>query len=313
MSEIIKILVIAIIAILVWELFLGDVLEGKIPGLGKKDNETNNNTKNDNNTIEINETVNIIKEYDLEIHYIDVGQGDSTLIKYPSNNYILIDGGPRYKGTQLTEYLEEQNITGFHTVVATHNDADHIGGLIKVFNKFNVHRFLYINESCNTLTCEEVMRLADKEGSMKTVASTSITYYIDNQTRTQILHPPKILLNTSDRNENSIVIKISYEDTSFLFTGDCGYMCEEEMISTNKPLDIDVLKASHHGSNTATSQEFLDLVTPSIAVISVGQGNRYGHPHQETLTKLEGIEVYRTDEVGTIKILSNGENIEVIT
>jgi competence protein ComEC len=258
----------------------------------------------------VNETLPQVYDY-LEMSFIDVGQGDSILISYPSDLQILVDAGNRYEGTKVVNYLLSRNITKIHTVVATHNDADHIGGLIKVFQTFTVERFMYSNSSCDTLTCDELMRIVNRSNTTKINAYTGISYYVDNYTRTQIFNPVLPHINDDDRNSNSIVLKVTFKDNSFLLTGDCDFDCENEMMSAYKNLDSDLLKVAHHGSSGSSSDEFIKAVSPVISIISVGT-NQYGHPSIDTMKRIIDSKIYRTDEYGTIITRSDGEKLEVI-
>jgi competence protein ComEC len=247
--------------------------------------------------------------FNFEVDFIDVGQGDATLVRYPSGINILIDGGGKYKGIDVVNYLESQGITELDTIVATHNDIDHIGGLSTVMNYFPVKKFLHVNQSCDTIACIELMKTVVKNNLTDILANSGLFFYVDNQTRTQIFNPGTTLVG--DDNANSIVLKISYKSTSFLLTGDCTDVCEDKMLNAMKNVDSDVLKVGHHGSNASTSQKFLDKVTPSYAVISVGKNNAYGFPKIDVLQRLMDMKTYRTDELGTIVFKSDGEKIEV--
>lgn len=269
---------------------------------------------------EVNETIpsNVSEEifneedYSFKVYYIDVGQGDSTLIRYPTGKYMLIDGGSRYESTRLVSFLQSLNIETIDTVLETHPDSDHVGGLIKVFSYFKINRFLHPGVSCDTLTCEELNKAINTEISNNNLSvikvNTGTTFYMDNVTTTKIFNPPVLLLG--DDNSNSVVIKVTYGSNSFLFSGDCDFACEEAMISTLRDLDSDVLKVGHHGSKSSSSQEFIDLVSPSISVISVGT-NSYGHPSVDVLKRLVDTRILRTDELGTITIMSDGEKLRV--
>jgi competence protein ComEC len=250
----------------------------------------------------------------LIVSFIDVGQGDAILIKYPNGKYMLIDGGSRYDGgPAVKNYLGNLNITEIDTVVMTHWDSDHIGGLINVFKNFKVDNCLYANNaSCDTLTCEEVIKDMNLEGCNQIIASNGISYFMDDKVRTQILNPPMTLISGGDKNENSVVIKLTYDAESFLFTGDCESSCEQSMMSYQFNLRSDILKVAHHGSNTGTGQSFFNLVRPEVSVISVGKSNQYGHPSPIILDRLSDTQILRTDLLGTIVIETAGQNLTVV-
>lgn len=248
----------------------------------------------------------------LRVHFIDVGQGDAILIEH--QGYImLIDGGDRGQGQIVVNYLKDLNITHIDTMVGTHPHADHIGGLIDVLQNFSVGEVVDPGVVHTSKTFEDYLTLIDENdikfiqgrAGMKTNVASGFYY--------EILHPQ----NPSSRrlNDASIVIRLTYGKTSFLFTGDAEIPSEKEILERNSNLTSQILKIGHHGSSTSTSEEFFNKVLPQTAIIMVGEGNRYGHPHKEILEFLENsnIDVYRTDLHGTIIITTDGENYSVDT
>lgn len=242
----------------------------------------------------------------LSVHYIDIGQGDATLITC-GEDAMLIDAGDNDKGTALQSYLLNQNITELDYVIGTHPDADHIGGLDVVITKFDCKTILLTEEEKDTKTYEDVISAMDYKGYKKTLPVPGDTYPLGDASFT-ILAP---LLENADSNDNSIALLLTYGNTRFYFEGDAGEEEEGQILSSGADVAADVYKIGHHGSKTSTTDNMLNAVNPSCAVISAGEGNRYGHPHAEVLNKLRsaGIKTFRTDEQGTVVASSDGKNI----
>ncbi|MGE1038323.1 S-layer homology domain-containing protein [Bacillus cereus] len=250
---------------------------------------------------------------ELEVHYINVGQGDATFIKSPSGETILIDGGNNGKGKVVANYLKGLGFQTIDYMIATHPDADHVGGLDEVLYAMNVKNVYAPKVSHTTQTFKDFLTAVANKGLTIKEVKSGVTLPI-NGLNSQFLAPVKEYGN--DLNEWSAVLKVTHGSKSFLFTGDAESKSEKDMVATyGSGLKSDVLKPGHHGSKTSSSQPFLDAVKPSIAIISAGAGNRYGHPTQETLAKLNAmsVKVYRTDLNGTVIINSDGSNISVRT
>ena len=247
-------------------------------------------------------------ESNLEVHFIDVGQADSILIK-KGNKFMLIDAGNNGDGELVVNYLKEQNVSKLNYVIGTHPHEDHIGGLDDVINSFEIEKVIMPNVISPTNTFEDVLDSISNKGLSITKSKVGDTYDLNGATAT-ILAPNQNEYN--DFNNYSIVVKVTNGDNSYLLTGDADALSEKEMVKENKyRLHADVLKLGHHGSSTSTSLEFLNAVNPDFAVISVGVDNKYGHPNLETLDKLgnRGINVLRTDLQGTIVSISDGKTI----
>ncbi len=244
---------------------------------------------------------------ELIIDYIDVGQGDSILIRQ-GDATMLIDGGTSECKDELLEFLDEKNIDKFEYIVGTHTHEDHIGSLDDVVNTYDFDTFLFPNTQATTKTFENLV-LALQQKNKKFTAPEIGKEYSLGEARFQILAPNNS--EYSSANNYSIVIKLTYGSNTFLFTGDAESLSEEEMLDKGFDLSADVLKIGHHGSTTSTSKDFLDAVSPKYAVISVGKDNIYNLPTKTTMEKLEqkNIPVYRTDEQGTIECISDGTNI----
>ncbi len=239
----------------------------------------------------------------LQVHFIDIGQGDSILIDLGETE-ILIDGGKKSPG--VTAYLENYVNGSLEVMIATHPHADHIGGLIAVLDAFEVEEIWLNGDTYSSNTYSDFMDRVNAEGAYveedarrrDTIVVDGLTFYV--------LHPVDPLVE--DTNSNSIVFLLSYGEVDFLFTGDATEGAEASMIVAGVLVDIEILKVGHHGSRTSSSQAFLDIVQPEIAIYMAGADNQYGHPHQETLAALEqvGAVVYGTDIHGTIIVVTDG-------
>lgn len=247
------------------------------------------------------------------VYFWDVGQGDSILISTDQKN-VLIDGGPESAGSALLGYLWSVNVTHLDFLVATHPHADHIGGLPAVLtSNITVDVVLYNGQNYSSQICQQFMSLAQEHNL--TVACRNQFYPLTATVNFTILNPTQPFeLPSNDLNTNSVVLKLQVKSVSLLFTGDATAEAEQKMLDAGLNLQSNVLKVGHHGSRTSTSQPFLDAVNPSYAVISVGVGNVYGHPHNETLQRLDskGIVTYRTDVLGTIVFIIDGTTVMVI-
>lgn len=243
---------------------------------------------------------------DLVVHYMDVGQGDATLITC-GEDAMLIDAGDNSMGTTVQMYLVSQNITKLDYVIGTHPDADHIGGLDVVITKFDCGTIFLTDEDKDTRTYEDVISAMEYKGYKRTLPVPGETYQLGDAGFT-ILAP---LQENDDSNDNSIALLLTYGDTRFYFEGDAGEEEEVQILSSNADVKADVYKIGHHGSKTSTTDDMLAAVNPAWAVISAGEDNRYGHPHAEVLNKLRmnGIKTFRTDEQGTVVAKSDGEKI----
>ncbi|MCL4378713.1 MAG: MBL fold metallo-hydrolase [Actinobacteria bacterium] len=248
----------------------------------------------------------------LKVHFIDVGQGDSILIQTPEGNTMLIDGGPQSSASSLVSYLKDLGITKLNVVIATHPHEDHIGGLVSVLNNFEVGNILDSGVNHTTKIYSEYLNTIKSKNINFVNWEPGQEFSIGDGVEFTILGP---ITKSSDLNNSSIVIRLTYGINSFLFAGDAQNKEESQIISSGVNLNSDVLKVGHHGSSSSLSIEFLKDVSPNIAVISCGVGNSYGHPHSITLKNLINIDsvIYRTDLTGTIVIQSDGTSINVIT
>lgn len=243
-----------------------------------------------------------------QIHYIDVGQGDATLITC-NDKAMLIDAGENNQGTKIQNYLQKQGITKLDYVIGTHPDSDHVGGLDVVIYKFDCGTILLPDYQKDTKTYDDVINTMKNKNYMNTLPNVGDTYQLSDATFTIIA--PNNDLYGDTTNNYSIGIILKYGDTSFLFTGDAESEAEEDIASNGINISADVFKVGHHGSSSSSTELLLNAVNPDIAVISCGEENEYGHPQAEILNRFRerGIKVFRTDEQGTIVATSDGKNI----
>lgn len=243
----------------------------------------------------------------LSVHIINVGQGDSILVCCDGKD-MIIDGGTPQESTTVENYLRACGVKSFSYVIATHPHSDHIGGLVDVIKGYKVGTIIMSNATTTTQTYENLLTaIADKK--MKITRARVGNSYELGGAKFVILAPAGTY---DDLNDTSVVIKLTYKSKSFLFMGDASENSEKDILSENRDLSADVLKVGHHGSSTATTQPFLNAVRPEYAVISVGQGNKYGLPNTEVIQRLRnaGIKIFRTDINGTVVFVSDGKTIK---
>lgn len=268
-------------------------------------------------TIETQAGPPISEESFLKVHFIDVGQGDATLIQQinQDNTYnMLIDAGNNGDGGYLVEYLKDQGVETLDYIIGTHPHSDHIGGLDDVIKGFQVGAIIMPKVMANTRTFEEVMEAVSDKGLSITSPVPGTSYPLGEAEFT-ILAP-----NSDDYaslNDYSIANRIVFGSNSFIFTGDAEALSEEEILNNFNKRDLasDVFKLAHHGSSTSNTEDFLEAINPSYGIISCGQDNSYGHPHREIMAQLKArnILVFRTDLHGTIVINSDGKDISIET
>ena len=243
---------------------------------------------------------------EMQVHFIDVGQGDSTLITC-GNHSMLIDAGDDSKGTTIQNYLQKQKVEKLDYLVLTHPDADHIGGAPVIITKLDIDKVFMSNYEKDNKTYQKLIQALDNKRLKYSTPKVGTQYSLGTATVT-ILAPNDEYDNPND---SSIALLIQNGDNAFLFTGDAGEDAENDILNNKIDISADVYKVGHHGSRYSTSKDFFRAVNPTYAVISCGENNSYVHPHAETLNTLRanGVKVYRTDEEGTIIATSDGKNI----
>lgn len=244
--------------------------------------------------------------YKAEVHYIDVGQGDSVLIE-SGNHYMLIDAGKSCKANIIINYLKKIGVKKLDYTIWTHPDADHIGGAANIIKTFNIGKVIMSGKTHTTITYKNLIMAIKNKGLKITLAKPGDEYQIGNAKFT-ITAPNG---SYSDNNNSSVGLRLVNGRTSFLFIGDAEKEALNNTIHNRLTLRSTVLMAGHHGSDTSNTEEFINAVSPSYAVISVGADNTYGHPAQSTLNLFarKHIKVYRTDKRGTIVASSNGTKV----
>lgn len=248
----------------------------------------------------------------LEVHFIDVGQGDAIWIKGPQDQNVLIDAGGNRYGDKVVEYLSNHGVTHLSAVVGTHPHEDHIGGLDRVIDHFEVEKVYMPKVLHNTKTFEDVLDAVDRKGLKISTARAGVSLELQG-VEADFLAP--VSEKYKELNDYSAVLRLQFGSQVFLFMGDAEELSEDEILAAypKTKIQANVLKVGHHGSKTSTGDAWLKAVDPQYAVILCGKDNSYGHPHQEIMRKLEEkeIKIYRTDEEGTIVFKSDGQTISV--
>lgn len=247
----------------------------------------------------------------LDVYFIDVGQGDSTFIRTPEGSTILIDGGEAEQGANVLSFLQGLGVNKLDVVIATHAHADHIGGLITVVENMDVDAVYMPKALHNSKTFERFVLAVKEKGLKFKPAYAGVEIPLEDVNARFVGPTEKEAYE--DLNNSSAVLRLVYGEVGFLFTGDAETESEEEMLSSGQRLRAQVLKVGHHGSTTSTSEEFLEAVSPEYAMISCAKDNKYGHPHDEIVERLKarGVSIYRTDEYGTVHVICDGKQIEV--
>ena len=270
----------------------------------------NSNTESENNKPAATE----VKASDeLTLHYIDAGQGDATLLEYHGDDEdynILYDTGD-WLGSEVVPYLEKEQIEELDIVIISHPHADHIGQLKQVMENVTVDEVWMSGNSSSSTVFTEAMEAVTDSGAAYEEPKAGDIYDVGPLVLT-ILHPDTL---TGDLNADSLSVHFQFGETAFVFTGDAYIEGEQAMISRDVPLQANVLQLGHHGSNTSSSEAFINAVQPDFGIYSAGVDNSYGHPHKETVSLFEnkGIPLYGTDEYGNIIVTSDGESVEVTT
>lgn len=254
----------------------------------------------------------VVPEGELQVHFVDVGNADCILVRQESFN-MLIDAGERSSSSVVLDYLNRHHVDKLDLIIATHPDADHIGGMSEVINAVEVGRFVMAympeGEEPTTAIYINMLEALDKH-NIEIVEAKAGDVYEVGTARLQILAPLK---ESDDTNAMSIVTRLVFGDRAFLFTGDADEQVERLIMTKGYNVKADVLKVGHHGSKSSSSRAFLDAVSPSYAVITCGEGNRYGHPNEQTLTRLieRKIPYIRSDVSGDIVFYTDGTELTV--
>ena len=260
-----------------------------------------NNNQNQNDYINTNNDL-------LKVHYLDVGQGDSIFIELPNNETMLIDAAESYQSENIINYLKNLNYQKIDYVIGTHPHTDHIGGLKDIINTFEIGK-IYMPKVVSTTKTYESLLMAIKDKNLKINTAKAGTSIIDTDSlKINILAPNNSTY--TELNNYSVVTKITYGTTKFLFMGDAEKLSENEI---KENVTADVIKIGHHGSNTSSSIDFIKKVNAKYGIISVGLNNKYNLPKEETITNWEnsGTKIYLTSTNGTIRASSDGTNIKI--
>lgn len=265
------------------------------------------NPKEKENDDNVQKTSDDQIEHNMKVHFIDVGQGLSILVQ-SGDKTLIYDGGDGSSSSKVVAYLKDQNVKNIDYLISSHYDDDHLSGLIGCLNAFNVTNVIGADYVHDSQLYQSFMTTIEEKGLSIQHPNVGETFDLGSDQFT-ILSPKET--SDSDSNNNSIAIKVSCGETSFIFTGDAEHSSEADMINSGIDLSCNVLCLGHHGSANSTSWDFLQKTVPEFAVISCGADNQYGHPDKDTLDKLSSmeIELFRTDKQGTIVVESDGKNL----
>ena len=285
------------IVVLIWSFVYAYIEENR------KNVSTNTFEKTSN---VLSDSVKMVTEGNLKIYFFNVGQADSILLEN-AGRYMLIDAGNNADGDNIVGYLKDLGVEKLDYLIATHAHEDHIGGMDNIIESFEIGKFYMPDVVTTTKTFEDLITaLENKKIKFETPKIGYI--FLFEGCKFEVLH---LANDDSDLNDTSIVLRGLYGENSFLFMGDATAEVEKKILDSN--IDSDVIKVGHHGSKYSSSKLFLEKVTPKYAIISVGEGNSYKHPHSITFTNLKKVEasVYRTDLDNTILVSSDGDKISV--
>lgn len=259
----------------------------------------------------------------LKVTVLDVWQGDSIFIQLPNKKTILVDGGlggskySRFDAGKMViaPYLKENRIKRLDKVIMSHPHSDHIGGLVYLLKKFKVDEIYDSGMSYTTELYLNCLTVVDKKKIKYKIPDSSKNIKADPRVKIRVLHPSKDWEYAENPNDNSIILHIRYKKVSFLLTGDMEDVVEAYLMEEGVELKSTVLKVAHHGSDTSSSDDFIDAVSPEIAVISVGKNNKFGHPSPSVIASYQDqdVKILRTDFDGEITFLTDGNHYQVKT
>lgn len=247
------------------------------------------------------------------VHYIDVGQGDATLLCSPEDGFMLVDCGPAGEKEKLISYLLRMGVTELEYLVITHPHEDHYGGATEVMDEIEVKKLVLHKDFSDTYPYDKFIRNAKKDGTDIVLTEEGDSFEFDSCAEFEIIGPHAV--DKDDLNESSLCFKVTYGDTAFMFTGDAEYDTEKYMLDSGKDLKADVLQLGHHGSSTSSAIAFVEAVNPDFGIASCEEDNEYGHPHRETVglfKKLEK-ELLITYRDGNIVFTSDGETVTYLS
>jgi len=253
----------------------------------------------------------------LHVSFLDVGQGDSILIETPSGRQVLVDGGPDpRRAVQLLGRALPFWDRSLDLVVVSHPQDDHLAGLVEVVKRYDVGMVLEGPYGAETALYQEWMKVLDERGITTTRMHAGNLVLLEEGLTLEVLSPTsRPFGGNAPVNENSLVLRLAWGETSFLLTGDIEQRAEQRMLELDSVPESTVLKVGHHGSTTSSSPEFLAAVTPMVTVVSVGEDNEFGHPHPEVLSRLKAYagddRVYLTSEHGTVELTTDGKRLWV--
>ena len=256
----------------------------------------------------------------LHVHFFDVGQGDSILIVTPSGRQVLVDGGPEAESaTRALSGILSPMDRSLDLVALTHLDADHSRGLLQVLNRYRVEDVLVGRPDEHAALYPQWQRTLERHEILPIRLFDGYRIHLDQDISLEVLHPPEAAApgRSTDANNDGLVLRLVYREVSILLTADIEAEAERRLLDASAPIRSDVLKIAHHGSKTSTTVPFLQQVQPSLAIISAGADNRYGHPHAEVVNRLQQIvgdrNIYRTDQNGDTEVISDGTTLWVNT
>lgn len=261
--------------------------------------------------------LNSLLSKELRIYFLDVAQGDSTFIITPNNKTLLIDAGDINEyynyGELVCKFIKSFGYDKIDIAIISHPHRDHIGGMVFILSNLKVEKFYDPGFPYPSYTYQKILEIVREKNIEYNLAREGIEIKLDPDLGIDILYPPKNLLFDAP-NDNSIVLRIKYKEICILFTGDIEINAEEKIFKKYKKLNqkivSNILKVPHHGSQTSSTEKFLNLVSPEVAIVFCGKNNRFGFPHREIIKRYKdfGIEIYRTDLDGNIEIIIDGKD-----